>query len=278
MNILPKKSWHVRTKKNIERVHRDEAEAERVARIDEDRKLRAEQEARMRELRARAGLPETSGTQKHFNLFDGCQDSQQISNKEHEEEKRQADSKWEQKVGILKKLVRTEDVNQPWYCRSRSGGQSFSFQNIANESKTQKIGPNPGLITSIYDPMTAIKHAEQIVRQKRIEERKQIDMRSQANMQLQLYNYDFYKHVPPPPSFKPAMLPNNQPPNVPSRVMVQIDESDSSPEIIKEVKKDRKLSSSKERHRKRSKNKSKRSHKKSSRHKHHHKKHKKHKR
>lgn len=266
MNILPHKSWHVRTKKNIERVRRDEAEAERVARIDEDRKLRAEQEARMRELRARAGLPETPEAQTNFNLFDGHHDSQQIGNKEHEEEKRQNETKWEQKVGILNKLVRTEDVNQPWYCRSRTGGQSFSFQNAASESEPKRINPNSDLIASMYDPMTAIKQAEQIVRQRVCEERKKITMGSQQNMQF--HNYNFYRHVPPPPLFKTAMLPTNKSPNVPSEVIVQIDDSDS-PEIIKEIRKKRK----------RSKSKSKRSHKKSSRHKHHHhRKHKKHKR
>lgn len=277
MNILPKKSWHVRTKKNIERVHRDEAEAERLSRITEDRKLRAEQEARMRELRARAGLPETLETEKHFNLFDGCQDSRQIGNKEHEEEKRQNDTKWEQRVGILNKLVRTEDVNQPWYCRSRSQAQSFSFQNT-NESKSKKNNHNSDLIASIYDPMTAIKHAEQIVRQKRIEERKQIALRSQPSTELQLYSYDFYKHVPPPPSNSIAMLPANQLSRIQPKITVQIDESDSSPEIIKEVKRDCKVSNKKN-HRRRDKNRS-RSHKRSSRHKHHHhhKKHKKHKR
>lgn len=277
MNILPKKSWHVRTKKNIERVHRDEAEAERLSRITEDRKLRAEQEARMRELRARAGLPETSETEKHFNLFDGCQDSQKIGNKEHEDEKRQNETKWEQRVGILNKLVRTEDVNQPWYCRSRPEAKSFSFQNT-DENKSTKNNHNSDLIASIYDPMTAIKHAEQIVRRKRIEEREQIALRSQPNTQLQLYNYDFYKHVPPPPSYPISMMPTNQLSKVqPTKITVQIDESDSSPEIIREVKRSCKVSNKKD-HPKRDKNKS-RSHKKSSRHKHHrHKKHKKHKR
>lgn len=280
MNILPKKSWHVRTKKNIERVHRDEAEAERVTAEAEFRALRAEQEARMRELRARAGLTNTSGPQGHFSLFDGSQDSQQICNKEHEDEKRKNDADWEQRVGILNKLVRTEDVNRPWY--SQATGGLLNLKDSNEDQKHERNNRKSDLVTSIYDPMIAIKDAEQIVRQKRLEQRKQIAERLQPPpMQLELYNYDFYKRCPPPHLCKaPHLLPISAQPIIKdAKNIIQIDEHDSSPEIIKIVRKDHKVSSSSRQSRDRSQKKRSKEMK-SHKHKRHrkHKKHKKHRR
>lgn len=172
MNILPKKSWHVRTKKNIERVQRDEAEAERLARIEQDRILNVEHEVRMRELRVRAGIPEPA--EKNFNLFEGYQDQQQTTNKDCEDEKRQNQAKLQKSLGIFNKLVRSEDANKPWYCNSISTiNPKLDSLELSKQplSKYDKESSKSDLITSIYDPMTAIKEAEEIVRLKRSKQR-----------------------------------------------------------------------------------------------------------
>lgn len=215
MNILPKKSWHVRTRKNIERVKRDEAEAERLERIEQDRRLRAEQEARIRELRARAGIDvkPTDHQVEHFNLFEGHQEQQQTSNAEHDEEERQREANKLQRAGIWNKLVRSEDVNQPWYCH-RLTDQSRLDAGKASGSKFD-------LVTSIYDPMTAIKHAEQIVKRRRVEQAKQNEVHH--NKPMEKSHNQAQSHASPPKTIQSLDRKSST-----SHI-------DSSPEIIKEV-------------------------------------------
>lgn len=267
MNILPKKSWHVRSKKNIERVHQDEAEAAKTESLERERKLRAEQEARIRELRARAGIPEPQ--RGHINLFEESQDHQQSRNRDHEKEKQDDEARWQQKVGLLKKLVRAEDVNKPWYCNKvESLGQNDPVE-FRQKQKDVKSSSKPDLILSIYDPMSAIEEAKRVARL--VEENRRKKLLDQA----QLQDYDFYKNVPPP---KPT---GSVAKKADSNLPTQSIESDSSPEIIKIVRSNRsrlaKEVRSIQKSDKKHKCKKTRKEKKSSHHKHHRHRHKKHK-
>ncbi|XP_046353714.2 leukocyte receptor cluster member 1 homolog [Haliotis rufescens] len=141
MNILPHKSWHVRTKKNIERVRKDEEKAAE----EEKERLRkialAEQEARTDLLRKRAKLRiedaptdqleegpiqgegelrgvagtgggeetessavvETDELPRHINFFKEIEDGMKKhgTNAEHEAEKKAEKEKWEKSIGLL---------------------------------------------------------------------------------------------------------------------------------------------------------------------------------
>jgi len=224
MNILPKKSWHVRTRKNIERVRRDEAEAERVAIVEQNRVLQAEREARTRELQLRAGHVEP---QTHINLFQDLSEHRQDCNHEHEEERKRDDESWQQRVGILNKLVRFDDVNKPWYC-GPSGVESS--ESTSNPEKGIRKKSRCDLITSIYDPMTAIKDAERIVlaKRKRLQEERQRQIKECTPALKQL---DYYQSTRPPRMDLEATIPPRR-----ASKLVQILESDSSPEIVKEVR------------------------------------------
>jgi hypothetical protein len=226
MNILPKKSWHVRTRKNIERVKRDEAEAERLSNIERDRRLRAEQEARVKELRIRAGIYDEE-QDKRVDLFEGFQDAQQTSNPDYEKEQRQIDAARRVRAGLTNSLIRPEDVNKPWYL------DQTTVRAGTNQAKSK-------LITSIYDPMTAIRHAEEIVRQRRSEKA-------------------MVKSLKPTPSFVQ-----------PSATHKSKRDADSSPEIICELRGGRDLNDRKHKVRslKHTKHKKAHSHKTKTRHRH----------
>ncbi|XP_053546704.1 leukocyte receptor cluster member 1 isoform X2 [Bombina bombina] len=133
MNILPKKSWHVRNKDNVARVRRDEAQAAEEERMRKKRVDLAEQEARTDFLRkkARLSLPdnhrndetalvEIGRDSSHVNFFQDIEEGKGIkkSNKEYEEEKRQEKERQEKTLGILTYLGQSAaeaQTSRPWY-------------------------------------------------------------------------------------------------------------------------------------------------------------------
>ncbi|XP_029959647.1 leukocyte receptor cluster member 1 [Salarias fasciatus] len=134
MNILPKKSWHVRNKDNVARVRRDEAQAAEEEREAKRRVERAEQEARTEYLRrkARAALPSAgegrdednddekpSGALEHLNLFPLEESSEKKGNEEYLKEKREEKEKQERAIGLLVSLGPQPGTEvTPWYMKS----------------------------------------------------------------------------------------------------------------------------------------------------------------
>lgn len=142
MNILPHKSWHVRTKKNIERVRRDEA---RAAEEEEEKQRRialAEQEARTELLRKKAKCqrpievsdighiddgrvsPEADPSE-HINFFSEIEKEERqnrAKNVDHEAEIKAEKEKWERKIGLLTYLGESSVESKmvlPWYLQNK---------------------------------------------------------------------------------------------------------------------------------------------------------------
>ncbi|XP_029927565.1 leukocyte receptor cluster member 1 [Myripristis murdjan] len=138
MNILPKKSWHVRNKDNIARVRRDEAQAAEEEREAQRRVERAEQEARTEYLRkkARAALEHTEGRSdgdgddgeergggsralEHLNLFPLEESSEKKGNEEYLKEKRDEKERQERAIGLLVSLgPQPGSEVTPWYMKT----------------------------------------------------------------------------------------------------------------------------------------------------------------
>lgn len=152
MNILPKKSWHVRTKRNIERVRRDEEKAAEEEKEKQRRAALAEQEARTDLLRtltrkrqhdqiedagksapaidaaaesssgkvAKADISLDQGG--HINFFKDIETGLHLEgkNKEHEAERKAEQEKWEKNIGLLTYLGQSSIESQnelPWYLK-----------------------------------------------------------------------------------------------------------------------------------------------------------------
>lgn len=135
MNILPKKRWHVRTKENIARVRKDEAEAAEKDRQEELRIENADREARLSVLKNKskqklieAGVlaahsadsvpSQTQPDSKHVNLFADYDSAIKNTNKEHDKEIKETKEDYEKKIGYLTYLG--QDTNEStkkknWY-------------------------------------------------------------------------------------------------------------------------------------------------------------------
>ncbi|KAI7806523.1 leukocyte receptor cluster member 1 [Triplophysa rosa] len=153
MNILPKKSWHVRNKDNIARVRRDEAGAAEEEREIKRRIERAEQEARTDYLRkkARGALPheetedeETAQTSRgareieHLNLFPIEDSAEKKGNAEYLKEKKEDKEKQERAIGLLVSLGPAPGTEAtPWYLKDRKDREEESDKK--DKHKTSQV-------------------------------------------------------------------------------------------------------------------------------------------
>ncbi|XP_061813860.1 leukocyte receptor cluster member 1 [Nerophis lumbriciformis] len=152
MNILPKKSWHVRNKDNVARVRRDEAQAAEEEREAKRRVDRAEQEARTEYLRrkARAALQSAEGESRedkdegqsvapeHLNLFPLEDSSEKKGNEEYLKEKQEEKEKQERAIGLLVSLGPQPGTEvTPWYMKT--GQEKEEEKQKQEKGKTKEI-------------------------------------------------------------------------------------------------------------------------------------------
>uniref|UniRef100_A0A1A7YN56 Leukocyte receptor cluster (LRC) member 1 n=1 Tax=Iconisemion striatum TaxID=60296 RepID=A0A1A7YN56_9TELE len=171
MNILPKKSWHVRNKDNIARVRKDEAQAAEEEREAKRRVERAEQEARTEYLRrkARAALQSEEGSKddekedggilEHLNLFP-LEESSEKGNEEYLKEKKEEKEKQERAIGLLVSLgPQPGSEVTPWYLKSSKDKQESQEKDkkkgISEEEKEKK----DRRLKSGLDPLNDMKKA-----------------------------------------------------------------------------------------------------------------------
>ncbi|XP_066539513.1 leukocyte receptor cluster member 1 [Hoplias malabaricus] len=172
MNILPKKSWHVRNKDNIARVRRDEAQAAEEEREVQRRVERAEQEARTEYLRrkSRAALKQQedyreegeqsggSGAIEHLNLFPLEESSEKKGNAEYLKEKKEEKEKQERAIGLLVSLGPAPGTEAtPWYLKQREKDQE-------DDKEENKVGKDK-------DKRKSITEEERAKKEKKLKER-----------------------------------------------------------------------------------------------------------
>ncbi|XP_029308146.1 leukocyte receptor cluster member 1 [Cottoperca gobio] len=156
MNILPKKSWHVRNKDNVARVRKDEAQAAEEEREATRRVERAEQEARTEYLRgkSRAALASAgekrddevvdersggSGILEHLNLFPLEESSEKKGNEEYLKDKKAETEKQERAIGLLVSLgPQPGSEVTPWYMKTGKEKEEDREKEVKKEKEEKK--------------------------------------------------------------------------------------------------------------------------------------------
>lgn len=136
MNILPKKSWHVRNKDNVAKVKKDEENARIRAKELSRRAEAADQEAKINFLRKKAKdriiknsvdltdvLQTAIAKPSSSNVSPAVSISSHAKNEDYEREKKEEQIKYEKKLGVLKYLGQDaaetmEDSDKPWYFKA----------------------------------------------------------------------------------------------------------------------------------------------------------------
>ncbi|XP_026227663.1 leukocyte receptor cluster member 1 [Anabas testudineus] len=174
MNILPKKSWHVRNKDNVARVRRDEAQAAEEEREAKRRVERAEQEARTEYLRrkARAALQSAgegrdddeqsggSGALEHLNLFPLEESSEKKGNEEYLKEKKEEKEKQERAIGLLVSLgPQPGSEVTPWYLKTSKEKEEIKEKERRKGISEEEREKKDRRLKDSLDPLKDMKKA-----------------------------------------------------------------------------------------------------------------------
>lgn len=153
MNILPKKSWHVRNKDNVARVRRDEAQAAEEEREVQRRVERAEQEARTEHLRqkSRAALQQSGGWKdeggegsggvvEHLNLFPLEESSEKKGNAEYLKDQKDEKEREERAIGLLVSLGPQPGTEvTPWYMKTGQEEEKDKEKEKEKDNKGKRL-------------------------------------------------------------------------------------------------------------------------------------------
>ncbi|XP_070991588.1 leukocyte receptor cluster member 1 homolog [Oncorhynchus clarkii lewisi] len=153
MNILPKKSWHVRNKDNVARVRRDEAQAAEEEREVQRRVERAEQEARTEHLRqkSRAALQQSGGWKdeggegsggvvEHINLFPLEESSEKKGNAEYLKDQKDEKEREERAIGLLVSLGPQPGTEvTPWYMKTGQEEEKGEEKEKEKDNKGKRL-------------------------------------------------------------------------------------------------------------------------------------------